>query len=72
MNFVLQEPQLGTGHAVMSALKARKGRAAGLKAFDGDILILSGDVPLITKETVRALVKLKQKRRRGGLWSRLS
>jgi bifunctional UDP-N-acetylglucosamine pyrophosphorylase/glucosamine-1-phosphate N-acetyltransferase len=63
VNFVLQEPQLGTGHAVMSALKAGKvGRSGGLKGFSGDILILSGDVPLITKDTIRALVKLKQSR----------
>ena len=64
VGFALQEPQLGTGHAVMSALKAGKGkRPGGLRDFKGDLLILSGDVPLITKETVKALVKLKHKRR---------
>jgi bifunctional UDP-N-acetylglucosamine pyrophosphorylase/glucosamine-1-phosphate N-acetyltransferase len=64
VGFVIQEPQLGTGHAVMSALKSRKTkRTGGLTGFTGDILILSGDVPLITKETVRALIKIKQKRR---------
>lgn len=49
--FVLQKEQLGTGHAVMCAMK-------GLKGFKGDVLILSGDVPLITAETVKGLMKL--------------
>lgn len=53
--FVLQKEQLGTGHAVMCALK-------GLKGFKGDILILSGDVPLITAETVKALLTLHKGR----------
>jgi bifunctional UDP-N-acetylglucosamine pyrophosphorylase/glucosamine-1-phosphate N-acetyltransferase len=48
--FTLQSPQLGTGHAVMQALKE-------LKGFSGDILILSGDVPLLRMETIRALLK---------------
>ncbi len=52
--FALQEPQLGTGHAVMIA-------AGPLKGFKGDILILSGDVPLVRKETVKGLKKLHQK-----------
>lgn len=51
VSFVLQKEQLGTGHAVMCAMK-------GLKGFKGDVLILSGDVPLITAETVKGLMKL--------------
>lgn len=51
VSFVLQKDQLGTGHAVMCALK-------GLRGFNGDVLILSGDVPLITAETVKGLLKL--------------
>jgi bifunctional UDP-N-acetylglucosamine pyrophosphorylase/glucosamine-1-phosphate N-acetyltransferase len=46
---VLQEEQLGTGHAVASA-------AGFLEECDGDVLILCGDVPLITEETLRALM----------------
>ena len=46
---VTQEPQLGTAHAV------QQGEAA-LKDFDGDILILYGDVPLIQPETMRRLL----------------
>lgn len=49
--FVVQEEQLGTGHAVMCAAKE-------LKGLSGDVLILSGDVPLITKETIQALLEL--------------
>lgn len=61
VSFSLQRPQLGTGHAVMSAIRGGKG--GGLHNFKGDLLILSGDVPLITRETVNAFVKLKKKTR---------
>ena len=54
VSFCVQEEQLGTGHAVMVALKE-------LKGFEGDVLILSGDVPLITIETVTALIGLHRK-----------
>lgn len=50
VTFVEQSPQLGTGHAVMQA-------EAPLKMFDGDVLVLSGDVPLLSFETVRALLE---------------
>jgi UDP-N-acetylglucosamine pyrophosphorylase len=45
---VEQSPQLGTGHAVMQA-------GPVLADFDGDVLVLSGDVPLLTYATVRRL-----------------
>ena len=45
----LQKEQLGTGHAVLSAQPA-------LRGFHGQVLILSGDVPLLTEKTVRALM----------------
>nr|WP_310522601.1 bifunctional UDP-N-acetylglucosamine diphosphorylase/glucosamine-1-phosphate N-acetyltransferase GlmU [Polymorphobacter sp.] len=44
----VQSPQLGTGHAVLQAQSA-------LAGFDGDILILFGDAPLVTATTMRAL-----------------
>ena len=47
VNFVLQAQQKGTGHAMMVARPA-------LKDYD-HVLVLSGDVPLIRPETVRAL-----------------
>lgn len=46
---VEQNPQLGTGHAVMQA-------AAPLKGFAGDVLVLSGDVPLLKFETLSRLI----------------
>lgn len=46
--YALQEPQLGTGHAVQCALPALAGR-------EGPALILSGDVPLLRPDTLRAL-----------------
>lgn len=48
LTFVEQTEQLGTGHAVQMA-------APALKDFSGDILILCGDVPLLSSETVRKL-----------------
>ena len=52
--FVEQKEQLGTGHAAACGLKA-------LKGFSGDVLILSGDVPLITKDTLNALKQVKDR-----------
>ena len=46
---VEQNPQLGTGHAVMQA-------EAPLRGFAGDVLVLSGDVPMLTEVTTRALI----------------
>lgn len=45
----VQEPQLGTGHAVQQA----QGALAG---FAGDVLILYGDVPFVPTATMRAMV----------------
>ncbi|HEX7891020.1 MAG TPA: bifunctional UDP-N-acetylglucosamine diphosphorylase/glucosamine-1-phosphate N-acetyltransferase GlmU [Ramlibacter sp.] len=47
-DFVRQEPQLGTGHAVQQAVP--------VLPDDGIALILNGDVPLIRPETLKALV----------------
>jgi bifunctional UDP-N-acetylglucosamine pyrophosphorylase/glucosamine-1-phosphate N-acetyltransferase len=46
----LQEPQLGTGHAVLQA-------KAALADFDGDVLILYGDVPFVRAETMQAMLE---------------
>ena len=45
----IQEPQLGTGHAVQAARGA-------LADFDGTLLILYGDVPLVSGATMQALI----------------
>ena len=47
---VLQSPQLGTGHAVSMALPY-------LKDFDGEVVILCGDTPLITSDTIKEFVE---------------
>ena len=46
--FAVQEEQLGTGHAVQHAEPL-------LTGYDGDVLILSGDVPLLTSDTIEAM-----------------
>jgi bifunctional UDP-N-acetylglucosamine pyrophosphorylase / glucosamine-1-phosphate N-acetyltransferase len=53
IRFAVQKEQLGTAHAVLSARPA-------LRGFDGEVLILSGDTPLLTAETLEAV-----RRRRG-------
>jgi bifunctional UDP-N-acetylglucosamine pyrophosphorylase / glucosamine-1-phosphate N-acetyltransferase len=44
----VQEPQEGTAHAVLQA-------EAALAGFDGDVLILYGDTPLVTTATLRRM-----------------
>ena len=47
---VLQSPQLGTGHAVSMV-------CPDLQNFDGQVLILCGDTPLITEKTLNKFVE---------------
>ena len=53
LRFALQAEQLGTGHAVLCAQEA-------LRGFDGSVLILAADVPLIRAETLRKLVAARE------------
>ncbi len=48
-DLAVQEPQLGTGHAVQQAERA-------LTGFDGDVLILYGDVPFVPTATMQAMI----------------
>ncbi len=48
--FVLQEPQLGTGHAVWQAESLLRGKADVL-------LVTTADMPLLTAETLRKLIQ---------------
>jgi bifunctional UDP-N-acetylglucosamine pyrophosphorylase/glucosamine-1-phosphate N-acetyltransferase len=50
LEFVLQQPQNGTGHAVQQLL-------APLSGFQGDLLVLNGDVPLLRPETLEQLLQ---------------
>ena len=49
INFVRQEPQLGTGHAVQQAVPVLQD--------DGIVVVLSGDVPLTRANTLQALIE---------------
>lgn len=48
IEYAIQEPQLGTGHATACAEPL-------LKDFEGDVVILGGDGPLIRAETIRIM-----------------
>jgi bifunctional UDP-N-acetylglucosamine pyrophosphorylase/glucosamine-1-phosphate N-acetyltransferase len=50
LEFVLQHPQNGTGHAVQQLLEP-------LQGFSGDLLVLNGDVPLLRPETLEDLLE---------------
>src|SRR6266536_117915 len=49
LTFVVQEPQLGTAHAVLATERALAGAS-------GTLLLLSGDVPLLSAHTLKTLV----------------
>jgi bifunctional UDP-N-acetylglucosamine pyrophosphorylase/glucosamine-1-phosphate N-acetyltransferase len=55
----IQEEPLGTGDAVRSARDA-------LAGFDGDVLVLSGDTPLLTSELLAQLVATHRRERADG------
>ena len=52
--FVIQEEQLGTGHAVLAAEDV-------LKEKEGTTIVVCGDTPLITSETYKALFEHHEK-----------
>jgi len=49
LNFVVQEPQLGTAHAPLTTESALRGQT-------GTLILLSGDVPLLSVKTLKSLV----------------
>ena len=49
IEIAVQAEQLGTGHAVMQTETA-------LKDFSGDVIVLSGDVPLLTAKSMQQLI----------------
>jgi bifunctional UDP-N-acetylglucosamine pyrophosphorylase/glucosamine-1-phosphate N-acetyltransferase len=53
LTFVVQEPQLGTAHALMTTERALAGQT-------GTLVLLSGDVPLLTPGTLQRLVDRHQ------------
>ncbi len=50
VRFALQKERLGTGHAVMVAKEY-------LKRYRGDVLVLVGDAPLLSRETLHQLLE---------------
>jgi bifunctional UDP-N-acetylglucosamine pyrophosphorylase/glucosamine-1-phosphate N-acetyltransferase len=53
LSFVTQEPQLGTGHALLQTAGVLEGKS-------GLVLLLSGDVPLLQRHTLARLVATHQ------------
>ncbi|WP_417520172.1 bifunctional UDP-N-acetylglucosamine diphosphorylase/glucosamine-1-phosphate N-acetyltransferase GlmU [Minwuia sp.] len=49
----VQDPALGTAHAVLAAREQ-------LKDFDGTILVLFGDTPLLKAETIQAMAEIME------------
>lgn len=49
-DYVVQTEQLGTGHAVLQAKDK-------LEDYDGDVMVLCGDTPLLREETLEELYK---------------
>jgi bifunctional UDP-N-acetylglucosamine pyrophosphorylase/glucosamine-1-phosphate N-acetyltransferase len=49
----VQDPPLGTGHAVLAAGQA-------LEGFQGDVLVTNGDCPLLQAQDLQPLFKLRQ------------
>ena len=49
VQYAIQEEMLGTGHAVMQAVKYLEGKK-------GKVLVLNGDVPLLRPETINRLL----------------
>ncbi|MBI4412337.1 MAG: bifunctional UDP-N-acetylglucosamine diphosphorylase/glucosamine-1-phosphate N-acetyltransferase GlmU [Deltaproteobacteria bacterium] len=56
IRFAIQHPPLGTAHAVQMGLKA-------LAKFDGDLLILCGDMPLLKRSTLENLIWAHREKR---------
>jgi len=53
LELAVQHTPLGTGHAVMAALESFAG-------FKGDVLVLFGDSPLVSIETLKAMVAARR------------
>jgi bifunctional UDP-N-acetylglucosamine pyrophosphorylase/glucosamine-1-phosphate N-acetyltransferase len=56
INFVLQKEQLGTGHAVMQVEQF-------FNNIDATVLVLNGDMPLITTKVLKKLIEYHNQKR---------
>jgi bifunctional UDP-N-acetylglucosamine pyrophosphorylase/glucosamine-1-phosphate N-acetyltransferase len=59
VEFVVQEEQLGTGHAVLQCEDA-------LSGFDGTVMVLNGDVPCLRPETLRGFADFHASQKAAG------
>ncbi len=50
LNYVEQTERLGTGHAVMCAAEV-------FKDYDGDVMVINGDMPLFSRKTLEDIIK---------------
>jgi len=57
VGFALQRSPLGTAHALMSAAKT-------LRGFQGDVLVINGDTPLVSTSTLRRFITRHRRARR--------
>lgn len=55
VKYAVQEEQLGTGHAIMQAVKLLEGKR-------GKVLVLNGDHPIMRPETLKNLVEVSNQR----------
>jgi UDP-N-acetylglucosamine diphosphorylase/glucosamine-1-phosphate N-acetyltransferase len=53
-NFAIQDKMLGTGHAVECAYPA-------FKDYDGELIVICGDTPLIRQSTILAMIEQHRK-----------
>lgn len=53
VKYTVQEKQLGTGHAVMQARPF-------LEGFEGNVVVLYGDMPLVNPETIQKLIDARE------------
>ena len=51
IKFIFQDPQLGTGHAIQVL-------CSQIEKYEGKLLVLNGDVPLIKSNTLKKLINL--------------
>ncbi len=54
IQFAIQEEQRGTGHAVAQAREY-------LEGFDGNVVVLYGDMPLLSEDTIRSLIQRRDR-----------
>ncbi|MCK4648311.1 bifunctional UDP-N-acetylglucosamine diphosphorylase/glucosamine-1-phosphate N-acetyltransferase GlmU, partial [bacterium] len=55
VDYIWQKEQLGTGHALAQCRET-------LAKFKGDLLVLSGDTPLLTTQTLKRLIEAHRKK----------